>query len=201
MEEPFGLVTVTCVQARGLQVPALYGLTRGRRPDCYVELGLGKTPPKKSAIVQGSAEPNWRRQNISFELSLGRLAKELHVRVCDAARDGAVLGSATVDLSPLLSGRETQVDRWLDLVGGGAQQQPKGARVRLALAFDVLVRQRRAPRPRRPRDSNLGARPQGRRRRPTLGALARARGEQRSVPAARRRGATRRRGARRRRAG
>lgn len=132
-----GALSIRLVEARSLRAAATMFWTRTCNP--YVIFRLGKQSAR-STTIQDNDCPNWRRELLEFKipkLNLKRQPLEEHsdVRVelvVDCMNDdsltgmateavgmssGSVIGSALVDVTPLLEGKEEVMDTWLTLRG------------------------------------------------------------------------------------
>lgn len=133
-----GTLSIRLVEARGLRAGASMFFVRSAC-NPYVIFRVGRQSARSSTVA-ASDNPSWRRELLEMKipkLDHRRMPPEPHsdmrfeltVDVMNedsltgktteyvGMTNGSVIGSAAVDLTPLLEGKEGVMDRWLTLTG------------------------------------------------------------------------------------
>ncbi|RLN68702.1 hypothetical protein BBJ28_00019465 [Nothophytophthora sp. Chile5] len=141
-----GALSIRLVAARNLRAAASMFWVRTCNP--YVIFRVGKQSVRSSTI-EGNDNPTWRREFLEVKLpklDLKRtpLAENSDVRlelIVDAMNEdsltgkateavgmanGSVIGTASVDFTPLIEGKEDVMDMWIPLSGALPMTSPTG---------------------------------------------------------------------------
>lgn len=132
-----GTLSIRLVEAKNLRAGASMFWLRTCNP--YVIFRVGKQSAR-SATIQANDNPSWRRELMEIKLpklDFKRVPLEEHSNVrlelivdvmnedsytgsvteCVGITNGSVIGTATLDFTSLLEGRDHVIDRWLTLSG------------------------------------------------------------------------------------
>ncbi|TYZ57877.1 hypothetical protein PybrP1_000305 [[Pythium] brassicae (nom. inval.)] len=132
-----GTLSIRLVEARGLRAGSSMFFVRTCNP--YVIFRVGRQSARSSTVV-ASDNPSWRREllemkipkldhkrappaphsDVRFELTVDVMNEDsLTGKTTEyvGMSNGSVIGTAVVDFTPLLEGKEGVMDRWLTLTG------------------------------------------------------------------------------------
>ncbi|GLD96076.1 hypothetical protein PINS_up004754 [Pythium insidiosum] len=139
-----GTLSIRLIEARNLRAAASMFWVRTCNP--YVIFRLGKQSARSSTI-QGNDNPSWRKELLEMKIPKLDLKRsplddhsdtrlELIVDVMNedsltgratevvGMTNGSVIGTAVVDFTTLLEGRDEVMDRWITLSGGIPSTSP-----------------------------------------------------------------------------
>ncbi|DBA04214.1 TPA: hypothetical protein N0F65_004322 [Lagenidium giganteum] len=161
-----GNISIRLVEARNLRAAASMFWVRTCNP--YVIFRIGKTSVR-STTIQANDNPCWRKEVLDIQIpkiDMKRAPLEDHSNVrlelivdamnedsltgkateCVGMANGSLIGTATVDVTPLVEGKEEVMDRWVTLSSGacaagtpgqGKQKDVVLGEVRIILQYEA----------------------------------------------------------------